>query len=66
MHWASQYNKMLSFSINISPVQLTNPQFPKILEKTLQEYQYPAEYLELEITENTLMGIKMKSPKCLM
>lgn len=56
LHWTNQYNKMLSFSINISPVQLTNPQFPKILERILQEYQYPAEYLELEITENSLMG----------
>lgn len=65
MHWSSQYNKMLSFSINISPVQLTKHHFLGILEKILKEYQYPPEYLELEITENILMGDQIQVSKVL-
>lgn len=65
MHWSNQYNRMLSFSINISPVQLTKHHFLSILEKILKEYQYPPEYLELEITENILMGDQTEVSKVL-
>lgn len=54
--WREQYNKILSFSINISPIQLANNQFLKILKNTLKDTKFPAEYLELEITESLLMG----------
>ena len=56
MNWTNQYHRMLSFSINISPIQLANNQFLNSLEKTLLDYQYPAQNLELEITENILLG----------
>lgn len=55
MIWNEEYKTMLSFSINISPLQLANNHFLTNLEKTLQEYHYPAENLELEITERLLM-----------
>jgi c-di-GMP phosphodiesterase len=56
MIWSREYDSMLSFSINISPIQLANHQFLKNLETALKHYKYPAEHLELEITENLLMG----------
>lgn len=56
MNWYNQYNYMLPFSINLSPVQLANNQFLRTLEHTLREYNYPATYLEFEITESLLMG----------
>ncbi|KGP63532.1 histidine kinase [Legionella norrlandica] len=65
MKWSQQYNTMLSFSINISPIQLTNLQFPNILEKIMKEYQYPPGYLELEITENILMRDQIEVSKVL-
>jgi EAL domain-containing protein (putative c-di-GMP-specific phosphodiesterase class I) len=55
MKWTNEYDSMLSFSINISPIQLLHNQFIPNLEKTLQDYNYPAEYLEFEITETLLM-----------
>jgi diguanylate cyclase (GGDEF)-like protein len=38
-------------SVNISSAQLRNPDFPSHLKKILDETQFPAERLELEITE---------------
>ncbi len=55
MKWTNEYNAMLAFSINISPIQLLNNQFIPSLEKTLHDYNYPAKYLEFEITETLLM-----------
>ena len=54
MAWSNQYKTMLSFSINISPVQLVNNHFLKNLEKALIDFNYPASNLELEITESLL------------
>lgn len=56
MKWTNEYNHILSYSINLSPVQLLNIQFMEILEQTLKDYNYPPQYLELEITENLLMA----------
>lgn len=55
MKWANQYNRMLLYSINISPVQLINKQFLSNLKQALQDYNYPTKYLEIEITEAVLM-----------
>lgn len=54
--WIDQYGCKLCYAINISPIQLANNQFLNILKKTLQDYNYPTQYLELEITENLLMA----------
>jgi diguanylate cyclase (GGDEF)-like protein len=56
MIWNKQYSKKLSFSINISPIQLVNNQFLKALKNILSDTQFPTEYMELEITESLLMG----------
>lgn len=54
--WMNEYNTDLSFSINISPIQLANTQFLNNLKKILADADYSAQNLELEITENILMG----------
>ena len=45
----------LMLSVNISAAQLRNPEFPVQLGHILEETGYPAERLELEITETCLV-----------
>ena len=45
--------KHLSVSVNISPVNLLDPQFTTLVRDLLQSHQMPAEALVLEITETT-------------
>ncbi|WP_337191209.1 bifunctional diguanylate cyclase/phosphodiesterase [Parapontixanthobacter aurantiacus] len=45
----------IKLSINISAAQLRNPEFPVQLGHILEETGYPAERLELEITETCLV-----------
>lgn len=54
--WMNEYHTDISFSINISPIQLANGQFLNNLKKILADLDYSAQNLELEITENILMG----------
>lgn len=56
MEWKNKYNVMLSFSINISPLQLTNNYFFPYLKKILNEFNYPPQHLEFEITESLLIN----------
>jgi EAL domain-containing protein (putative c-di-GMP-specific phosphodiesterase class I) len=46
----------IKLSVNISPAQLRNPEFPVQLGQVLEETGFPAERLELEITETHLVG----------
>lgn len=55
MKWSNDYHKFFSFSINISPVQLAQHHFIPNLKNILNEYSYPTEHLEFEITENSLI-----------
>lgn len=52
--WLKQYQTLLLFSINISPTQLVNGQFIKTLRQTIEKFQLPTKYLEIEITENVI------------
>lgn len=45
----------ITLSVNISAAQLRNPEFPIQLGQILEETGYPAERLELEITETCLV-----------
>lgn len=45
----------IKLSVNISAAQLRNPEFPVQLGQILEETGYPAEQLELEITETCLV-----------
>jgi EAL domain-containing protein (putative c-di-GMP-specific phosphodiesterase class I) len=45
----------ITLSVNISAAQLRNPEFPIKLGKILEETGFPAEMLELEVTETCLV-----------
>lgn len=47
--------KGITLSVNISAAQLRNPEFPIKLGEILEETGFPAEYLELEVTETCLV-----------
>ncbi|WP_328598191.1 putative bifunctional diguanylate cyclase/phosphodiesterase [Croceibacterium salegens] len=47
---------LIKLSVNVSPAQLRNPEFPIQLGQILEETGFPAERLELEITETYLVG----------
>ena len=46
----------IKLSVNVSPAQLRNPEFPIHLGHILEETGFPPERLELEITETYLVG----------
>ncbi len=52
-------------SVNISSVQINRPGFVAMLSEILEETQLPPEYLELEITESTLVSSIMDATKLL-
>lgn len=52
-------------SVNISSVQINRPGFISMLSEILEETQLPPEYLELEITESTLVSSIMDATQLL-
>jgi diguanylate cyclase (GGDEF)-like protein len=70
---ACNYNKKLidlgyhprPVSVNISSVQINRPGFISMLSEILEETQLPPQYLELEITESTLVSSIMDATKLL-
>lgn len=52
-------------SVNISSIQINRPGFVALLSEILNETQLPPEYLELEITESTLVSSIMDAAKLL-
>lgn len=53
--WLQQGHR-LSVSVNISALILHNPVFPDIVNRLLEQSQYPAELLKLEITESAIIS----------
>ena len=53
--WQDRGFKPVRVSVNISPLQLRRWDFINLLERILEEVQLDPSYLELEITENSLM-----------
>jgi len=53
--WINAGHEDITLAINISAIQLQQPDFEKIVIQTLKKYQLPGDQLELEITENVLM-----------
>lgn len=51
---AQEWDKSLTLSINISPVQLRDPWFAQKLLKMLVAHNFPPQRLEVEITESCL------------
>jgi diguanylate cyclase (GGDEF)-like protein len=46
----------LTLAVNVSPLQFRRPDFVKVVARILAETGFPAERLELELTESTLVG----------
>ncbi len=55
----------IKLSVNISAAQLRNPEFPILLGQILEETGFPAERLELEITETSLVLDPVIAERCL-
>ncbi len=51
---AREWDESLTLSINISPIQLRDPWFAQKLLKMLVKHNFPAQRLEIEITESCL------------
>jgi len=52
---AREWDNALMLSVNISPIQLKDPWLAQKIAKLLSETGFPAERLEVEITENSLL-----------
>ncbi|MEM8539513.1 MAG: EAL domain-containing protein [Pseudomonadota bacterium] len=52
---ASKWPSHLSLALNVSPRQLGTGKFYRHISKTLAQYGFPANRLELEITETTIL-----------
>lgn len=53
--WNDQGNGTLCVAVNVSALQLSQPNFVDIVESILTDTKLPPEYLELELTESCLM-----------
>jgi len=53
--WQDEGYEHISVSLNISPKQFYDPELPKMLYKILQETKLNPKYLELELSESTVM-----------
>ncbi len=52
---ATQWPDDKKISVNVSPVQLRNPEFPKLVDRCLKQTGLAPRRLELEMTESVLM-----------
>lgn len=53
--WIDEGKNPNPISVNVSRVNIYNPQLVKIFKKLITEYQIPAELLNLELTESAFM-----------
>jgi diguanylate cyclase (GGDEF)-like protein len=58
--WSDQYQKNMLFSINVSPVQFENTDFYPNLKKSLERFNFPPNYLDIEITESLLIKNRLE------
>ena len=56
--WQATGLPYLRVAVNLSSVQFRDPELPNVVGRILQEQDYPAEYLELELTE----GVALEDP----
>lgn len=54
--WRETLAPSLRITVNVSPVQFAEPAFPDRVRAAMAEFSTPAGVLELEITENLMMG----------
>jgi EAL domain-containing protein (putative c-di-GMP-specific phosphodiesterase class I) len=62
--WCSRDAQRTTLSVNVSAHQI-NEDFCTVIEKTLRESHFPANHLELEITESALVGNTELTIECL-
>ena len=55
-HWHRTYDSQLRIAVNISPRQFLKPGLFEDIERLLRDSDFPAQQLELEITEGVLMS----------
>ncbi len=53
--WHRQ-GKRLGVAVNISAVNIQDPEFPALVKRILDEHELPADLLELELTESAVMS----------
>ncbi|MFC4255823.1 EAL domain-containing protein [Altererythrobacter xixiisoli] len=58
---AAKWDNELVIAVNISAVQLSQPNLPEILAQVLLETGLPARRLEIEITETAIIGDKARA-----
>lgn len=56
--WSSRRRRPVRVAVNVSPVQLEDPNFADLVLTVLREYTLESHQLELEVTEGTLMSGK--------
>lgn len=54
-HWKERGFTLFPISINVSPIQFLKPGIVQFVKKELKNYQIPAKYIEIEITETSLL-----------
>ena len=54
-HWRSQGVEIARVAVNISPLQIAQPNFAEDIVNLLAVYEMPAQFFEIEITESVLM-----------
>lgn len=54
--WQDQHDSDMVVAVNIAPQQLEGDELPMLCEQLLEEYGLPANKLELEITEGSLIA----------
>ena len=54
--WLSDGNQKVRLAVNFSPSQVEHPRFVQQLLAQLDHFNFPAENLEVEITENVIMN----------
>lgn len=53
--WSDKRQRDVRIAVNVSPMQLENPEFVETVMRILEQYSIAPERLELEVTEGTLM-----------
>lgn len=54
--WIDAGHKEIRLAVNFSPSQVEHPRFVNMLFRQLEEYNFPPENLEIELTENVIMN----------
>ena len=56
IHWLGDGQDDIRLAVNFSPSQVDHPRFVQQLMDQLEEFKFPPENLEVEITENVIMN----------